>query len=181
VETHSRADHLAGHARLHERTDAPVYLSVRSPSAFPHRPLGQGEELRAGGLALGVLETPGHTRDHLTLTLGDRIFTGDSLFVGGCGRTDLPGGDPNLLFDTFRARYDPLPDPTEVYPAHFGPKQGLPDGFSTTLGAERASNDALKIRDRAEFVRYMTEGWPPKPTDFDRILGANLAGPSGGA
>ncbi len=175
VETHSHADHLAGHADLHAKTDAPVYVSRRSPAAYPHRSLESGEEIRAGALALGILESPGHTLDHLTLTLGDRLFTGDSLFLGACGRTDLPGGDPNRLFDTFRERYDPLPDATEVHPAHFGPRQGLPEGFASTLGIERATNEALRFRDRAAFVRYMTEGWPPKPADFDRILTANLA------
>ncbi len=175
VETHSHADHLAGHAALHERTGAPIYLSPRSPASYPHRTLGDGEELRAGGLALGSFESPGHTLDHLTLRLGGRIFTGDSLFIGGCGRTDLPGGDPERLFTTFRERYDRLPDATIVHPAHFGPKQGLPEGTVSTLGTERATNEALRIRDRAEFVRYMTEGWPPKPADFDRILSANLA------
>jgi glyoxylase-like metal-dependent hydrolase (beta-lactamase superfamily II)/rhodanese-related sulfurtransferase len=175
VETHTHADHLAGHATLHLTTDAPIYVSRRSPAAYPHRPLEEGEELRAGALALRVLETPGHTQDHLTLRLGERIFTGDSLLIGACGRTDLEGGDPDRLFETFRTTYAPLPDATEVYPAHYGKLHALPERFVTTLGFERATNEALRIPTREAFVTYMTEGWPPKPADFDRIVRANLA------
>jgi glyoxylase-like metal-dependent hydrolase (beta-lactamase superfamily II)/rhodanese-related sulfurtransferase len=175
VETHTHADHLAGHATLHLTTEAPIYVSRRSPAAYPHRSLSEGEELRAGTLAVQVLETPGHTRDHLTLRLGDRIFTGDSLLIGACGRTDLDGGDPNLLFDTFRTKYAGLPDATEVHPAHYGRLHALPERFASTLGFERATNEALRIPTREEFVTYMTEGWPPKPADFDRIVRANLA------
>lgn len=175
VETHTHADHLAGHAPLHLLTDAPIYVSRRSPAAYPHRPLSAGEEITAGALRLQILETPGHTRDHLTLRLGDRIFTGDSLLIGACGRTDLGGGDPELLFDTFRTQYAPLSDATEVYPAHFGPLHALPERFVSTLGFERATNEALRLATREAFVQYMTEGWPPKPADFDKIVKANLA------
>lgn len=175
VETHTHADHLAGHAELHRRTSAPVYVSHRSPAAYPHRALTAGEEIRAGALALRTHETPGHTMDHLTLQLGSRIFTGDTLLIGGCGRTDLGGGDPLLLFDSLHRVLGGLPDATEVYPAHYGPKHALPARYVTTLGLERADNEALRIAAEPEFVKYMTEGWPPKPANFDAIVAANLA------
>jgi sulfur dioxygenase len=181
VETHTHADHLAGHAPLHLLTDAPIYVSRRSPAAYPHTPLSAGEELRAGAVHLEILESPGHTQDHLTLKLGDRIFTGDSLLIGACGRTDLAGGDPERLFETFRTQYGPLPDATEVYPAHYGALHALPERFVSSLGFERATNEALRIASLDEFVRYMTEGWPPKPADFDKIVRANLADGAGAA
>lgn len=176
VETHTHADHLAGHAALAARTGAPIGLGRRSPAQYPHRSLADGEELRFGGASLRVLETPGHTRDHLTLLVGDRAFTGDTLLSGSCGRTDLADGDPNLLWESLVERILPLPEATEIFPAHYGPRHALPDGFATSLGFERRTNEALLQGSREEFLRYMTEGWPPKPKEFDRIVAANLTG-----
>src|SRR5271155_2436852 len=92
VETHTHADHLAGHAALHAATEAPIFVSHRSPAQYPHRRLSEGEAVSFGSQELVVLETPGHTIDHLTLRLRDEIFTGDTLLLGSCGRTDLGGG-----------------------------------------------------------------------------------------
>jgi glyoxylase-like metal-dependent hydrolase (beta-lactamase superfamily II) len=174
VETHTHADHLAGHAALHAATDAPIFVSHRSPASYPHRRLAEGQSLSVGGEELIVLETPGHTRDHLTLKLGDRIFTGDTLLLGACGRTDLGDGSPDLLWESLTDKILKLPPETEVYPAHFGPHHALPDRYVSTLGFERATNEALLQGTHEAFVRYMTEGWPPKPTDFDRIVRTNL-------
>lgn len=179
VETHTHADHLAGHASLHVRTDAPICVGRNSPARYPHRSLGEGEAVPVGREELVVLETPGHTRDHLTLRLRDKIFTGDTLLVGGCGRTDLGDGDPGLLWESLTGKILRLPDETEVHPAHFGPRHALADRYSSSLGFERGSNEALRQPDRAAFLTYMTEGWPPKPADFDAIVRANLADLSG--
>jgi glyoxylase-like metal-dependent hydrolase (beta-lactamase superfamily II) len=176
VETHTHADHLAGHAALHAATDAPIYLSARSPATYPHRPLSEGEAVRFGDRELVVLETPGHTRDHLTLRLDRKIFTGDTLLLGACGRTDLGDGSPDLLWESLTDKILRLPDDTEVYPAHFGAHHALPDRYVSALGFERASNEALLQRTHEAFVRYMTEGWPPKPKDFDQIVRTNLEG-----
>ncbi len=175
VETHTHADHLAGHAALAHATGAPIAVGRRSPAAYPHRSLADGESLGVGTLELVALETPGHTPDHLTLRLGGAAFTGDTLLLGGCGRTDLGDGDPDALFESLRERILRLPDATIVYPAHYGPRHGLVDSFSSTIGIERATNEALTIADRSAFLRYMTEGWPPKPASFDAIVRANLA------
>jgi glyoxylase-like metal-dependent hydrolase (beta-lactamase superfamily II) len=156
-----------------------VFLSRRSPAAYPHRSLSHGEAVEVGSLQLLAYETPGHTRDHLTLRLDDRIFTGDTLLLGACGRSDLGDGDPRQLYESLHETLGRLPDATEVYPAHYGPRHALPAKYVSTLGFERASNEALKVPTEAEFVTYMTEGWPPKPTEFERIVAANLAGPAG--
>ncbi|MCI4355318.1 MAG: MBL fold metallo-hydrolase, partial [Thermoplasmata archaeon] len=180
VETHTHADHLAGHAALHERTGAPIWVSHRSPAAYPHRPLSEGSTLEVGGLSVVAYETPGHTRDHLTLKLGERVFTGDTLLIGACGRSDLGDGDPMQLYESLHDVLGRFSDAVEVFPAHFGPRHALPLQYRSTLGVERATNEALRIRDRPEFVKYMTEGWPPKPAEFERIVAANLAlGPGG--
>ena len=175
IESHTHADHLAGHARLHARTGAPIYLGRRSPASYPHRSLEAGEEVRAGELSVVALETPGHTMDHLTLRSGGRIYTGDTLLLGSCGRTDLGGGDPHALYRSLHDVLLHLPEETEVLPAHFGPRHALPARYVSTLALERATNEALRLGSEAEFLTYMTEGWPPKPADFDRIVAANLA------
>ncbi|MCI4357788.1 MAG: MBL fold metallo-hydrolase [Thermoplasmata archaeon] len=177
IETHTHADHLAGHAELHAKTGAPIGVSHRSPAQYPHRALSEGDAVEFGRLELVVAETPGHTRDHLMLQIGDQAFTGDTLLPGACGRTDLGDGSPDLLWESFETKVLTLPDSVEVLPAHYGPRQGLPPPcrFSTTIGVERATNEALQLRSLVEFRRYMTEGWPAKPKDFDTIVRTNLA------
>lgn len=175
VETHTHADHLAGHAALHARTDAPILVSARSPAQYPHRSLADGDTIPFGREHLMVLETPGHTRDHLSLVLRDKVFTGDTLLVGSCGRTDLGDGSPELLWESLTEKLLALPETTEVLPAHYGVRHALPDRYASSIGFERATNEALLQPDRAAFLRYMTEGWPPKPADFDRIVARNLA------
>jgi glyoxylase-like metal-dependent hydrolase (beta-lactamase superfamily II) len=174
VESHTHADHLAGHSALHAVTDAPIFVSHRSPAEYPHRRLAEGEAVPFGNEELTVLETPGHTLDHLTLRVRDRIFTGDTLLLGSCGRTDLGGGSPELLWESLTEKILRLPSETEVYPAHYGPRHALPDRYVSTLGFERTTNEALTQGSRAAFLAYMTEGWPPKPDDFERIVRANL-------
>jgi sulfur dioxygenase len=173
VESHTHADHLAGHAALAERTGAPIYVSQRSPASYPHRRLSDGEAVEFGNLELLAWETPGHTRDHLTLRLGDRAFTGDTLLLGSCGRTDLGDGSPEMLWESLQ-RLVALPPETEVFPAHFGRRHALVERYASTIGFERGTNEALTQGSREAFLRYMTEGWPPKPVDFDRIVLENL-------
>jgi sulfur dioxygenase len=175
VETHTHADHLAGHAALHHATGAPILLGRRSKAQYPHQTLSEGEALRFGNEELTVLETPGHTPDHLTVQFRDKIFTGDTLLIGSCGRTDLAGGNPDALYDSLTGKILKLSDATEVFPAHYGKHHALVDRFSSTVGIERTTNEALLQPDREAFRKYMTEGWPPKPTEFDRIVAANLA------
>jgi glyoxylase-like metal-dependent hydrolase (beta-lactamase superfamily II) len=175
VETHTHADHLAGHARLHAATDAPIWVSHRSPAQYPHRTLAEGDALGFGREELRVLETPGHTRDHLTLRVGARVLTGDTLLLGSCGRTDLGDGSPDLLWESLTEKLLRLPPETEIYPAHYGVRHALPDRYVSSIGFERAVNEALTQPTREAFLAYMTEGWPPKPADFDRIVHANLA------
>ncbi|HYK93934.1 MAG TPA: MBL fold metallo-hydrolase [Thermoplasmata archaeon] len=175
LETHTHADHRAGHAALHARTDAPILVGRLSPALYPHRSLEEGESVEFGGERLDILETPGHTRDHVSVRVRDKVFTGDTLLVGSCGRTDLGDGSPDRLWESLHDKLLRLPAETEVLPAHFGPHHALIDRFSSTIGYERATNEALLQPDRAAFLRYMTEGWPPKPAEFDRIVAENLA------
>jgi glyoxylase-like metal-dependent hydrolase (beta-lactamase superfamily II) len=178
VETHTHADHLSGHAELHARTSAPIWLGPRSAAQYPHRTLAEGDGIDLGTTEMLVWETPGHTRDHLSLRLDGAVFTGDTLLPGSCGRTDLGDGDPELLWESLTTKLLTLPEETEVFPAHYGPRHGLPPPprYSSTIGFERRTNEALLQPDRAAFLTYMTEGWPPQPAEFATIVRANLSG-----
>jgi glyoxylase-like metal-dependent hydrolase (beta-lactamase superfamily II)/rhodanese-related sulfurtransferase len=177
VETHTHADHLSGHAELHRRTSAPIWLGRRSPAQYAHRPLEDGDGIPLGRSELLVWETPGHTRDHLSLRLDGAVFTGDTLLPGSCGRTDLGDGDPDRLWESLTSKILTLPDETEVFSAHYGPLHGLPppERYSSTIGFERRTNEALLQPDRPAFLAYMTDGWPSPPPEFDAIVRANLS------
>ena len=176
VETHTHADHLSGHAELHSRTDAPICVGHRSEARYPHEDLTDGQAVDFGGSELLVLETPGHTPDHISLRAGEFVFTGDTLLPGSCGRTDLGAGSPELLWESLTTKLLVLPEETEVFPAHYGRLHGLPppERYSSTIGFERTTNEALNQPSREAFLTYMTEGWPPKPAGFQEIVRSNL-------
>ena len=95
-----------------------------------------GERLSLAGLEIDVLFTPGHSPGHVTYAIPDEhaLFSGDVLFKGSVGRTDLPGGDWSTLLESIRRLVDAYPGETTVYPGHMG---------VTSLGAERAANPFL--------------------------------------
>ena len=93
LETHVHADHVAGDAELRDRTGARVGLPAESGSECADFAVREGEPIRVGGLHIEPLYTPGHTDDSYSYRVGDRVFTGDTLFVDGCGRTDFQHGD----------------------------------------------------------------------------------------
>ena len=153
--THCHFDHIGAVAPVAEATGAPVYCPelevgiladvmryVPWPGIGPYESydadetLSGGETLELAGLTLDVIFTPGHSPGHVTYSIRgeDAIFSGDVLFQGSVGRTDLPGGDWPTLLESIRSLVDTLPEDTTVHPGHMG---------LTTLGAERASNPFL--------------------------------------
>ena len=100
VDTHTHADHFSGTRELARRLEVPVVMHRASPAPFVGMHVDDGEMLVVGKLRLRVMYTPGHTRDSMCLIAGDRVFTGDTLLIGGTGRTDLPTGDPEALHDS---------------------------------------------------------------------------------
>jgi glyoxylase-like metal-dependent hydrolase (beta-lactamase superfamily II) len=121
-----------------------------SPAPGIDMRVDDGEMIIVGQLRLQVLHTPGHTQDSMCIVVGDRLFSGDTLLIGGTGRTDLPGGDPEALYDSLFNRVLRLDPALRVHPAH--EYKGRPE---STLAAEIASNPRLQQRDRAAFVAMM--------------------------
>jgi hydroxyacylglutathione hydrolase len=153
--THCHFDHIGAVAPVARSTGAPVYCPeievpvladimsfVPWPGFGPYESyeadetVAGGERLKLAGFEIDVIHTPGHSPGHVTYSIANEsaVFSGDVLFQGSVGRTDLPGGDWEALLESIRGLVDGLPDETTVYPGHMG---------VTTLGAERASNPFL--------------------------------------
>jgi glyoxylase-like metal-dependent hydrolase (beta-lactamase superfamily II) len=135
LETHLHADHISAADSLREWTGAKVAVSAESDIQCADRKLRDGERVACGGIVLTTLATPGHTPGCISLHWGDRLFTGDCLLIGGCGRTDEPGSDGACLFDSVVRRLFAFPDETLVYPGHC-----LSGRRVSSIGEERESN-----------------------------------------
>jgi len=152
--THTHFDHVGAVGPVARATGAEVWVPERERAiladinsfVFPglgpfetweaERTIAGGERLELAGFDIDVLFTPGHSPGHVTFSIPDErvVFSGDVLFEGSVGRTDLPGGDWATLLESIRGLVDGLPGETVVYPGHMG---------VTSLGAERASNPFL--------------------------------------
>ncbi|MEM0128581.1 MAG: MBL fold metallo-hydrolase [Thermoplasmata archaeon] len=151
LNTHHHPDHVAGNADVVARTGARVVAHRASPR-HPDLPVDDGATLEAGRLRIEVLHTPGHTPDSVFYRFEGHVATGDTLFVGECGRTDLPGGDPEAMYETLHgivARLDPA---LVVLPGH---DYGVTP--TSTIGREREENYTLAPRTKEEFLRFMRQ------------------------
>ena len=167
VETHTHADHFSAARDLGERLGVPVVMHRSAPAPHVGMRVEDGQTIAVGDLRLRILHTPGHTRDSMCLHVGDRVFTGDTLLIGGTGRTDLPTGDPEQLHESL---FGKLPE-TLVYPAH-----DYKERSHSTIGAELESNPRLQKRDRAEFVAMMQGLNLSAPTHLTEALRTNMSG-----
>jgi len=166
IETHTHADHLSGSPRLKELTGAKMLMSAGTPVSCVDRGLSDGDVIELGKLRIEVIATPGHTSDSVCLVLPDRVLTGDTLLIGGCGRTDLPSGDSISLFHSLQ-RLLTLNDDTAVFPAH-----DYDGRRATTIGRERKQNPRLKLA-QAEFSDSMKKMNLPTPPNLVEVLQTN--------
>jgi len=171
VDTHTHADHFSGTRELARRLDVPVVMHRASPAPFVGMRVDDGEMLVVGNLRLRVIYSPGHTRDSMCLVAEDRVFTGDTLLIGGTGRSDLPTGDPEALYASLFDRLLKLDPALKVYPAHDYKVQG-----HSTIGQELATNPRLQKRDRPAFVEMMCNLNLTMPTHLTEALRTNLSG-----
>ncbi|HEX9317865.1 MAG TPA: MBL fold metallo-hydrolase [Nitrososphaeraceae archaeon] len=151
INTHSHFDHILGNEQVAEATGAKIVQHENSDS-YKDLSVKDGQVIMLGDVHIKVMFTPGHSNDSICLTIyKDLIFTGDTLFVGNCGRTDLQGGDPALLYESLYDKIMTLNDSMIVYPGHdYGPTP------SSTIYNEKMSNPVLKFRSRDSFLKYLT-------------------------
>jgi len=192
LQTHLHADFISGHMDLAKKTEAKIYVARSAKCEFDHVPLAEGDNIRIEKLLLEVLETPGHTPEHLSYVVKDTargdspvgVFVGDTLFVGDVGRPDLfPGRAEELAGKLFQSLHDKLlklPDHCEVYPAHGAGSlcgRSLAAKWVSTIGYERKYNAALLIPEKSGFIRSLTSDMPPAPDHFSRCSDINRRGP----
>jgi hydroxyacylglutathione hydrolase len=193
LETHLHADFISGHMDLAEKTGASIYAPKAGNCAFRHQGLAEGDSFTIDNLRISVLDTAGHTPEHISYVVVDvergeepvGVFCGDTLFVGDVGRPDLfPGKAMELaskLYDNLHGKLLRLPDFCEVYPAHSaGSLCGRAMGAkrTSTIGYERKRNAALQLRDKSAFIASLTTDMPAAPDHFARCSATNCAGPS---
>ena len=151
LNTHDHHDHTADNERLARETGAKI-AAHRLARTRKDISLEDGDVLKIGELELKVLHTPGHSIESCCFIAGVALFTGDTLFVGECGRTDLPRSDVEAMHDSLRHKIRSLDDDLTVYPGHdYGKRQSSP------LGYEKRHNYTLKPRTLAEFIKFMSE------------------------
>lgn len=151
INTHHHADHTAGNSELVKATGARI-VAHESSNIKKDISVKEGDTLQVGSVELKFIHTPGHSPDSMSVLVDGKLMTGDTLFVGECGRTDLPGGSAEQLHDSLFNKLMKLPDEVEVYPGHdYGAKP------RSTIGYERTHNYVLKPRSVREFVQFMKE------------------------
>lgn len=171
VDTHTHADHFSATHELARRLGVPSVMHSAGAAPYIDVRVDDGETLIAGHLRLRVLYTPGHTADSISLVLPDRVLTGDALLRLGTGRTDLPTGDAEALYDSLFGTLLRLDDGLAVYPGHN--YKNLP---VTTIGQERAENPRLQQRDKAAFVAQMHALSIAMPDHLTEALRTNRTG-----
>jgi hydroxyacylglutathione hydrolase len=146
--THSHTDHTGGNTYF-KKFGAKVVAHESAPT-HPDLTVRHGDILKVGAISVSVLHTPGHRFDSICLIAGGNLYTGDTLYLGSCGRTDLPGGDSAAMHHTLMTIIRPLPDGLEVMPGH---------NYATVshraLGEEKRLNPALAPRSLQEFRAFV--------------------------
>jgi len=174
LETHVHADHVTGSAALRARLGGESVVAANAGVFGASCTVRTGDHVVFGDHHLEVRETPGHTAGCVSYVLDDHsaVFTGDALFVRGCGRTDFQGGSAQTLYRSVHAQLFTLPDATKVYPGHDYNGQTV-----STIGEERAHNPRLGGgRDEMAFVAIMAALDLSPPAHIDVALPANLRG-----
>ncbi len=171
VETHVHADHVTGAKALKARTGARTAVSTHCGASGFDRLIDEGELIVFGDEVVRAIATPGHTPGSTSFLWRDRLLTGDTLLIGGCGRTDFQRGSAEALYDSITGKLFTLPDDTLVYPGH-----DYHGRCVSTIGEEKATNPRLAGRTREEFVQIMNALDLPEPKQIRVAVPANLQG-----
>jgi hydroxyacylglutathione hydrolase len=151
IDTHDHIDHTASNEDFRSNFGAKV-VAHKLAHVSKDVSVVDGDVIRMGEIVIKVIHTPGHTPDSVCLLVNNKLLTGDTLFVGECGRTDLLGGSAEDMYHSLFDKLMKLDDNIKVYPGHdYGPKP------YSTIGVERRTNYTLQKRTADEFIAFMNE------------------------
>ena len=168
IDTHVHADHITGLGALRDMTKCVTVMGEKSGADMISMRLRDGDEIAVDGLRLCAVYTPGHTDDSYCFAMPDRVFTGDTLLIGGTGRTDFQNGDPSAAHDSLFNRLLTLGDDVLVYPGH-----DYNGNRVSTIGFERSNNPRLQVRSADEYAALMAKLRLPNPRMMDVAVPAN--------
>lgn len=152
VNTHHHFDHTIGNETMHQETGAPI-VQYKTSTIKHDIEVSDGDMIKFGESELLVIHTPGHSKDSMCLVGDGKIFSGDTLFVGTCGRVDLPGGDAKELYHSLVNILSKMDDSLVMYPGH-----NYGSSPSSTLGLQKKMNFVMQPRTEAEFLEIMGIG-----------------------
>ncbi len=197
IETHPHADFVSSHLELHQLTGATIYTSKMVDAFYPHQTFDEGQSIQVGKIKLSVLNTPGHSPDSISIVLEHSgkhkaVFTGDTLFIGDCGRPDLREGAGKIkstrrdlakqMYHSLRDKLIKLDDDVLVYPAHGAGTlcgKNLSKENSSTIGEEKQTNWSLQEATEDEFVNNLLADQPFVPQYFPFDVELNRKGAAG--
>ena len=184
-ETHPHADFVSSHQEIHQTTGAVIYVSKLLGAMYEHKSFGSGDSIRVGDVTLKALNTPGHSPDSISIIAinekgkQEAVFTGDTLFIGDCGRPDLRENAGAItaaredlakqMYHSLRDQLMTLPDDVTVYPAHGAGSlcgRGMSTNNSSSIGLEKATNWSLQQMSENEFVSELLQNQPFVPKYF---------------
>lgn len=168
IETHVHADHITASGTLRERLKIKTAVSEQCSPTNADMQLNAGDVLTVGSQTLKVIATPGHTPGSSCFLWGDRLFTGDTLLINGCGRTDFQNGSATMLYESITKKIFNLPDETLIYPGHDYNGRRV-----SSVGQEININPRLAGKTEQEFVAIMQGLDLPKPSLMDTAVSAN--------
>lgn len=168
IETHVHADHITASGMLREKLKIKTAVSEQCSPTLADVNLNDGDVLTIGAQKITVIATPGHTAGSACFLWGDRLFTGDTLFINGCGRTDFQNGSSVALYNSITKKVFTLPDETLIYPAHDYNGRRV-----SSVAQEKLINPRLAGKTLEEFVEIMNNLNLPKHKMMDIAVPAN--------
>lgn len=174
MDTHVHADHITALGQLRESSGCKTFLGNEGVVSCADSGLEDGLIISVGEMNIRVIYTPGHTDDSYCFLVKhsgqDYLFTGDTLLIRSCGRTDFQNGSPQALYQSIHQRLLTLPDETIVFPGH-----DYKGWTSSTIGEERRCNPRLALASEQAFVDHMNNLNLPSPKWMDVAVPANLS------
>lgn len=167
IETHTHADHISSANSIREITGAKIVRHELAPSKLTDIKVLHDQDLNLGDEKLKIIYTPGHTNESISIYNGSEVFTGDTLLIGGTGRTDFQIGNSEDLYESIHEKIEGLPNDTILRPGH-----DYKNKNSSILSDELHTSERLQLC-KESFINTMDNHHPPKPELFEESINKN--------